>query len=71
MKSHRKLELSKETLRCLTPDLSSDRLVGVRGGVNQSFNTCLECLTTIIDPPPTLRCTTIIDPPPTLDCPTG
>lgn len=69
MKSHKKLELSKETLRCLTSDVSSESLVDVRGGVNQSFNTCLECVTTIINPPPTLDCTTIINPPPTLDCP--
>jgi hypothetical protein len=70
MKSHRKLELSKETLRCLTSDLPSEKLVDVRGGVNQSLNTCLECVTTIIDPPPTLDCTTIIDPPHTWECPT-
>ena len=68
MKSHKKLELSKETLRCLTSDIPSERLVDVRGGVNQSINTCLECVTTAIDPPPTLECTTIIDPPPTLNC---
>lgn len=68
MKPHKKLELSKETLRCLTSDLPSQELVDVRGGANQSFNTCLECVTTIFEPPPTLRCTTIIEPPPTLDC---
>lgn len=53
MESRRKLELSKETLRCLTSDLPTEGLVGVRGGGNDSFNTCLECITkttTIIAP---------------------
>ena len=68
MESHKKLKLSKETLRCLTSDLSSETLVDVRGGVNQSINTCIECVTHTINPPPTLDCTTIINPPPTLDC---
>jgi hypothetical protein len=49
MKSHRKLELSKETLRDLTSDLPSGKLVDVRGG-NESLNTCLECVTTLIAP---------------------
>lgn len=70
MRSHRKLVLSKETLRCLTSDLASESLGEVRGGANQSLNTCLDCVTTIIGPIPTLECTTIVKPPPTLDCPT-
>ena len=48
MNSHKKLELSKETLRYLTSDLPSDQLVGVRGGEGASVNTCLDCVTTII-----------------------
>ncbi|HEX2058224.1 MAG TPA: hypothetical protein VHI71_07630 [Actinomycetota bacterium] len=47
MESHRKLELSKETLRCLTSDLPVERLMDVRGGENHSINTCLDCITTI------------------------
>ena len=51
MKSHKKLELSKETLRCLTSDVPSEQLLGVRGGANASLNTCLECITTAIVSP--------------------
>lgn len=53
MSSHKKLELSKETLRCLTSDLPSEQLGDVRGGVNASAGTCvtcLECWTTIVAP---------------------
>ncbi len=53
MKSHKKLELSRETLRCLTSDLPSEHLVDVRGGGDASLNTCvtcLECMTTIVAP---------------------
>ncbi len=49
MASHKKLELSKETLRCLT----SDRLADVRGGGGASVGTCVscvECVTTIVAP---------------------
>ena len=45
MNSHKKLELSKETLRSLTSDLPSDRLGDVRGGGDASFGTCLQCIT--------------------------
>ena len=51
MNSRKKLELSKETLRCLTSDLPSERLVDVQGGRNASQGTCLSCLdcvTTIV-----------------------
>ena len=44
MNSHKKLELSKETLRCLTSDLPSDRLAGVRGGGKASADTCVTCI---------------------------
>ena len=44
MNSHKKLELSKETLRCLTSDLPSERLGDVRGGGNDSVGTCVSCL---------------------------
>lgn len=50
MNSRKKLELSKETLRCLTSELPSKQLGDVRGGVNASADTCvscLECTTTI------------------------
>ncbi len=51
MSSHKKLELSRETLRCLTSDLPSDRLMDVRGGGDGSVGTrvtCLECKTTVV-----------------------
>lgn len=50
MNSHKKLELSKETLRCLTSDVPSEHLLDVRGG-NASAHTCvscLQCVTTIV-----------------------
>ena len=50
MRSHKKLELNKETLRCLTSDVPSQQLLDVRGGANASFNTCLECVTTVVAP---------------------
>lgn len=56
MGSHRKLQLSKETLRCLTSDLPTEGLVGVRGGGGDSVHTCVSCLecitktTTVIAP---------------------
>ena len=54
MSSHKKLELSKETLRCLTSDLPSERLEDVQGGVDASVGptcvTCLDCWTTIVAP---------------------
>lgn len=68
MKSHRKLELSRETLRCLTWDVPWDKLVDVRGGVDQSLNTCLDCEITTFNPPPTWECAATINPPPTLNC---
>jgi hypothetical protein len=43
MNSHKKLELSKETLRSLTSDLPSQRLEDVQGG-NASQGTCISCL---------------------------
>ncbi len=56
MNSHKKLELSRETLRCLTSDLPSELLVDVQGGGNASADTCVSCLqctTTIIQVGPT------------------
>ena len=53
MNSHKKLELSKETLRYLTSDLPSQQLVDVRGGLDPSVGTCVtcvECWTTIVKP---------------------
>lgn len=54
MNSHKKLELSRETLRRLTSDLPSERLAGVRGGGDASVNTCVSCIecwtTAIISP---------------------
>lgn len=50
MTSHDKLELSKETLRFLTPELPSELLADVRGGGDESLNTCLECVTTLVRP---------------------
>ena len=50
MKSDKKLQLSKETLRCLTSDLPSEQLGAVRGGGDATADTCvscLECTTTI------------------------
>ena len=44
MNSHKKLELSRETLRCLTSDLPSEQLVDVHGGRNASQGTCVSCL---------------------------
>lgn len=44
MNPHKKLELSKETLRCLTSDLPSNQLGDVRGGGNASADTCVSCL---------------------------
>lgn len=58
MSSHKKLELSKETLRCLTSDLPAEHLLGVRGGDNASVNTCIDCWTTIIRP--SIECVTTI-----------
>ena len=49
MKSHKKLKLSRETLRCLSSDLPSDRLVDVQGGGNASQGTCVSCLQCIKD----------------------
>ena len=49
MNSHKKLELSKETLRCLTSDLPSGRLGDVRGGVDASQGTCISCLECVTD----------------------
>ncbi len=48
MRSHTKLELSRETLRRLMSDVPSERLVDVQGGGNASLNTCLECVTTAV-----------------------
>ncbi len=49
MNSHRKLELSKETLRCLTSDLPSERLADVRGGASAgTCISCLDCVTTAV-----------------------
>ena len=48
MKSDKKLELSRETLRDLTSDLPSERLMNVRGGEGASFNTCIDCVTRIL-----------------------
>lgn len=48
MRSRKKLELSRETLRCLTSDLASEQLVEVQGGENASLSTCLHCPTTTI-----------------------
>ncbi len=58
MNSHKKLELSKETLRCLTTDLPSERLVDVQGGGNANADTttcisCLDCVTDAIQVSPT------------------
>ena len=53
MRSHKKLELSRETLRGLTSVVPSEHLVEVRGGENASLNTCLDCVTTIISVEPT------------------
>ena len=44
MSSHKKLELSRETLRSLTSDLPSERLVDVQGGGNASADTCISCV---------------------------
>lgn len=52
MESRRKLELSKETLRDLTPEGLAD----VRGGGDQSFNTCLEVRCWIVFSPTFLDC---------------
>ena len=51
MNSHKKLELSKETLRCLSSDLPWDRLADVRGGgdAGADTTTCISCLQCVID----------------------
>ena len=49
MNSHEKLELSKETLRCLTTDLPSERLMDVQGGGDASQGTCISCLQCVVD----------------------
>ena len=70
MKSH-KLELSKETLRCLTSDLPSQLLGDVRGGVDASQGTCiscLECATDAIDVSPTWINASCWCPRPTFAC---
>ena len=48
MNSHKKLELSKETLRSLTSDLPSQRLEDVQGG-NASQGTCVSCIQCITE----------------------
>ena len=48
MKSHKKLELSRETLRDLTSDVPSQYLEEVRGGEAASMSTCLHCPTTTL-----------------------
>ena len=40
MKSRKKLELSRETLRHLKSELPSDKLVSVRGGAGTGGSTC-------------------------------
>ncbi len=50
MNPHKKLELSKETLRCLTSDLPSQQLADVRGGGDASVGTCVTCLECVTTP---------------------
>lgn len=51
MSSHKKLELSRETLRSLTSDLPSERLADVQGGgdAGADTTTCISCLDCVTD----------------------
>ena len=51
MNSRKKLELSKETLRCLTSDIPSERLMNVQGGgkAGADTTTCISCLDCVTD----------------------